>query len=81
MVFCFVYLLTLNIYKMKSYILSLFFLLLFSITFSQNLTGEQLLDKAIEYHDSNGNWATFIGELNVTMETPNNPNRDTENKN
>ncbi len=59
---------------------SIFLLFLTSnnISFSQNLTGTQLLDKTIEYHDPNSNWATFIGELNVTMETPNNPNRDTE---
>ncbi|MCH3883617.1 DUF6503 family protein [Tenacibaculum aquimarinum] len=37
---------------------------------SQELTGEQLLEKAIEYHDPNGNWNTFNGELFVTMKTP-----------
>ena len=63
---------------MKTYILSLTFLSFYSVILSQNLSGLQLLDKAIKYHDPNGNWATFIGELNVTMETPNNPNRDTE---
>ncbi|PWG04586.1 DUF6503 family protein [Polaribacter aquimarinus] len=40
------------------------------ITFSQELTGNQLLEKAIQYHDPNGNWETFKGELFVTMETP-----------
>lgn len=55
------------------------FVLLFSFQgFSQELTGEQLLDKAIKYHDPNNNWETFNGTLNVTMKTPNKPNRDSE---
>lgn len=45
---------------------------------SQELTGKQLLEKAIKYHDPNGNWETFKGTLFVTMETPKNPNRDSE---
>lgn len=54
-------------------------LLFYSIvTFSQELTGKELLDKAIEYHDPNGNWTTFNGTLNVTMTIPNKPNRDSE---
>lgn len=46
-----------------------------AITFGQELTGQQLLKKAIEYHDPNGNWSTFNGTLNITMETPKNPDR------
>lgn len=42
---------------------------------SQELTGQQLLEKAIAYHDPNGNWNTFNGTLNVTMETPKNADR------
>jgi hypothetical protein len=38
--------------------------------FGQEMTGSQLLEKAIEYHDPNGNWATFSGTFNVTMKTP-----------
>ena len=38
--------------------------------FGQEMTGLQLLEKAIEYHDPNGNWATFSGTFNVTMKTP-----------
>ena len=45
---------------------------------SQELTGKQLLEKAIKYHDPNGNWETFKGTLFVTMKTPKNPNRDSE---
>ncbi|WP_439128552.1 DUF6503 family protein [Polaribacter sp.] len=48
------------------------FLLLFTsvISFSQELTGNELLEKAIQFHDPNNNWNTFKGELFVTMETP-----------
>lgn len=53
--------------------------LLFSMqSFSQQLTGKQLLEKAINFHDPNGNWETFKGQLFVTMETPNRPNRISE---
>lgn len=46
--------------------------------YAQELTGAQLLDKAIQYHDPNGGWESFNGTLFVTMETPKNPNRDSE---
>lgn len=39
-------------------------------SFAQQLTGEQLLDKAIAYHDPANNWATFNGTLPITMEVP-----------
>jgi len=42
---------------------------------SQELTGSELLEKAIKYHDPNGNWNTFNGTLNVTMKTPKNADR------
>ncbi|QTD36826.1 hypothetical protein JL193_11865 [Polaribacter batillariae] len=45
------------------------------ISFSQEITGEQLLEKAIEFHDPNGNWETFKGEFFVTMEMPKNSPR------
>ena len=50
-------------------------LLLSVQTFSQQLTGKQLLEKAIQYHDPNGNWNAFNGFFAVTMETPKSPNR------
>ena len=46
-----------------------------TISFGQELTGQQLLEKAIQYHDPNGNWTTFNGTLQITMETPKNPDR------
>jgi len=63
---------------MKAYSFSLLFLLLNLVAFSQNLTGPQLLDKAIEYHDPNGNWNTFNDTLLVTMETPDSPDRNSK---
>ena len=51
----------------------IFFLLISSFPFlglSQGLTGNQLLQNAISYHDPNNNWPTFNGEFMVTMETP-----------
>ena len=45
---------------------------------SQQLTGSQLLNNAIAYHDPSGNWSTFNGTINITMETPNNSNRESE---
>lgn len=51
-----------------------FFLLLMPfIHFSllaQNITGKQLLENAIEYHDPNDSWPTFNGQLEITMSTP-----------
>ena len=59
--------------------LTTLFALLFAFHgFSQELTGKQLLEKSIQYHDPNNNWETFNGTLNVTMKTPNKPNRDSE---
>ncbi|WP_298901476.1 DUF6503 family protein [uncultured Psychroserpens sp.] len=43
---------------------------------AQELSGKDLLDKAINYHDPEGRWSKFDGEFYITMETPNNPNRD-----
>jgi len=37
---------------------------------SQELTGNQLLEKAISYHDPINSWSSFKGSLGVTMSTP-----------
>ena len=55
---------------MKKSIFLLFVIFSTSQFFGQEMTGSQLLEKAIEYHDPNGNWATFSGTFNVTMKTP-----------
>ena len=46
-----------------------------STVIGQNLTGSELLKKAIEYHDPNGNWSTFNYIFSVTMTTPDAPDR------
>lgn len=57
-------------------LLALLLLPLFSV--AQQLTGEQLLERAIAYHDPQGNWDTFNGTLYVTMETPNSDARNSK---
>lgn len=48
------------------------FLILFSpiVFLAQNLTGEQLLDNAIKYHDPTNSWPSFKGIISITMSTP-----------
>lgn len=54
---------------MKLY--SLLVVLLFSLCSSgQSLTGTELLEKAIKYHDPMGNWSTFNDSMTVVMTTP-----------
>ena len=55
---------------MKKSIIILVVIFSTSQFFGQEMTGSQLLEKAIEYHDPNGNWAKFSGTFNVTMKTP-----------
>lgn len=38
--------------------------------FGQNLTANQLLEKAITYHDPQGNWQTFASDFTIVLETP-----------
>tara|TARA_B110000003_G_scaffold182184_1_gene181288 strand:+ start:2355 stop:3074 length:720 start_codon:yes stop_codon:yes gene_type:complete len=51
---------------------SIILLIIFSTSqfFGQETTGLQLLEKAIEFHDPNGNWSTFSGTFNITMKKP-----------
>ncbi|MGB5553133.1 MAG: DUF6503 family protein [Flavobacteriaceae bacterium] len=55
---------------MTRYLIILIALLFTLSTYSQQLTGQQLLEKAIQYHDPNGKWQRFNGTLEVTMTTP-----------
>lgn len=43
--------------------------------FGQELSPEQFLDKAIAYHDPNGEWESFKGSLSITMTSPNGDER------
>lgn len=49
-----------------------------TILFGQDLAPNQLLNKAIAYHDPQGNWDNFKGQLFITMKTPNSSDRLSE---
>lgn len=58
---------------------SIFLITLIPIsTIGQQLTGSQLLEKSIDYHDPNGAWPSFHGKLDITMETPDGKDRVSE---
>lgn len=63
---------------MKSIIFTIILLFSFKFTIAQDISGLSLLEKAINHHDPDRNWPTFHGEFYITMETPNNPNRDSK---
>ena len=56
--------------KLNSVLFPILFLLISFQSIGQELTGEQLLEKAISYHDPNGKWSSFSGNFVVTMSTP-----------
>lgn len=43
----------------------------------KKITSDQLLDKAIAYHDPNSNWDSFNATFNVVMDSPDRPSRNT----
>ena len=49
----------------------------FSVS-AQNMSGQQLLDKTIAYHDPCGVWPTFNGTLEVSMVLPEGPARESK---
>ena len=59
---------------MRKVLLFLFFTLSLFLN-SQTISGEELLNKAIEYHDPNSNWSHFKDSFTVTMESPDKPKR------
>ncbi len=63
---------------MIKYTLSFVVLIASSSLCGQTLTGLQVLDNAIAYHDPNGQWETFSGTFHVRMETPDNPDRNSK---
>ncbi|WP_396636037.1 DUF6503 family protein [Maribacter sp. R77961] len=42
---------------------------------SQDISGTDLLERAIQFHDKEGNWKKFKGKLAITMNTPNSSDR------
>ena len=55
---------------MVRYLLFLAVFIPLGTTLGQDITGQQLLEHAIGYHDPDGHWKTFQGTLEVTMTTP-----------
>lgn len=51
------------------------FLYISLLSFGQNISANQLLEKAIEHHDPKGNWDSFNNKFTVVMSTPNAPKR------
>jgi len=62
---------------MRAQLIILLFLIA-NHTSGQSITGTELLDKAINYHDPDNNWVTFNATFNVVMEIPDSPERDTK---
>lgn len=61
---------------MKFYILSFLLLLLNIKSLSaQEMKASEVLEKAIVYHDPNGNWSQFNSTFRITMTTPSNADR------
>lgn len=44
---------------------------------SNELTGDRLLEKSIEYHDPEGNWDSFSASLHLTTQAPDKPTQNT----
>lgn len=61
-----------------SRIIFLFCFLVFCKTSAQEISGQQLMERAIHYHDPEGNWDRFKGTLSVGMEMPNGTERLSE---
>jgi hypothetical protein len=61
-----------------SRIIFLFCVLMVCKTSAQEISGKQLLEKAIHYHDPKGNWDHFQGTLSVGMSSPNGTERLSE---
>lgn len=56
-------------------IIGLFFFFAFAKAYAQQLTGSQVIEKSIAYHDPSGAWSTFASEFTVTLEMPDAPTR------
>ncbi|WP_317043881.1 DUF6503 family protein [Maribacter hydrothermalis] len=59
------------------YFFSLITLVVTISSFGQELSGEQLLEKSIAFHDPEGNWKSFNGEMLIEMEDSKNAKRST----
>ena len=59
----------------KSLFLGVVIVLTFTPTMNAQLTADEVLQKAIAYHDPNGNWNSLNTSFKVVMETPDRPER------
>lgn len=55
-----------------------FILFLCCLVQGQEPSSTEVLERAISFHDPEGNWKSFKGNLAITMETPNNSLRKTD---
>lgn len=60
------------------YILTSCLCLLGLLSQGQEQIGAELLDKAIAFHDPKGNWKTFKSTFKITLDTPDNPVRESK---
>lgn len=56
----------------------LLFILSATCALGQELSGIELLNKAIQYHDPGNKWSSFHGQLSITMQTPEKNDRISE---
>lgn len=56
---------------MKTLYILIYSTLSISLGLAQSISGKQLLEKSIAFHDPNNQWATFSSEFKVVMNTPN----------
>ncbi len=59
------------------YVLLSVFLLHGVLNYAQEITGTQLLERAIAYHDPENNWSSFKGKMLIEMENPKSSPRST----
>lgn len=59
------------------YVLLSVFLLHGVLNYAQEITGTQLLEHAIAYHDPENNWSSFKGKMLIEMENPKSSPRST----
>jgi len=59
------------------YVLLSVFLLHGVLNYAQEITGTQLLERAIAYHDPENNWYSFKGKMLIEMENPKSSLRST----
>lgn len=57
------------------YALTVLIFLFIIVSCDQEMTGEELLNNAINYHDPTGSWEDFRATLHINLDTPEKPTR------